>query len=135
MLLQQVINGITVGATYALAAVGFSMVYGVLELANFANGAFYILGAYFTVTLLVNMNVSFAAAVPLCIIGTGILGSLMDKLFLGPIREKGGSRTSLMIATLGVGTCIINLIMVIADTILFHINKKHDKLKDSEITS
>lgn len=49
MLLQQIINGLTIGATYALVAVGFSMVYSVLELANFANGAFYVFAPYVVV--------------------------------------------------------------------------------------
>ena len=45
MFLQQLINGITIGSTYALVAIGYSMVFGVLELINFANGSVYMLGA------------------------------------------------------------------------------------------
>ena len=51
MLVQQIINGLTVGTTYTLVAVGFSMVYSVLELANFANGAFYVFAPYMVVLL------------------------------------------------------------------------------------
>ena len=47
MLLQQIVNGITIGSTYALVAIGFTMVFGVLELTNFANGSLYMLGAYY----------------------------------------------------------------------------------------
>ena len=56
MFLQQIINGITVGSTYALVTIGFNMVYGVLELTNFAHSSFYMLGAYislFTMTSLI----------------------------------------------------------------------------------
>ena len=51
MFLQQLINGITIGSTYALVAIGYSMVFGVLELINFANGAVYMLGGYLTLML------------------------------------------------------------------------------------
>ncbi|MBQ5952329.1 MAG: branched-chain amino acid ABC transporter permease [Lachnospiraceae bacterium] len=113
MLLQQLINGITLGATYALATVGFSLVYGVLELANFANGAFYILGAYFAMVLYASMGMNFAVSLALALAGTGILGAAMDAGLLRPIRSKGGTRTSMMISTLGVGTAITNLIIVL----------------------
>ena len=44
IILQQLINGLTIGSAYALVAIGFTMVFGVLELVNMANGAFYVLG-------------------------------------------------------------------------------------------
>ena len=49
---QQLINGITIGSTYALVSIGFTMVFGVLELTNFANGSLYMLGAYLSLMLL-----------------------------------------------------------------------------------
>lgn len=55
MFLQQLINGLTVGATYALVAVGFSLIYGILQLINFSHGAFYLLGAYLVLTFHVSM--------------------------------------------------------------------------------
>lgn len=51
MLLQQLINGLTIGSTYALVSIGFTMVFGVAELTNFANGSLYMLGAYFSLML------------------------------------------------------------------------------------
>ena len=48
MLLQQFINGITIGRTYALVAIGFTMIFGVLELTNFSNSSLYMFGAYMT---------------------------------------------------------------------------------------
>ena len=52
MLLQQVINGLTLGSVYALIALGYTMVYGILELINFAHGEIYMLGAYLGIILL-----------------------------------------------------------------------------------
>ena len=48
MFWQQLINGITIGSTYALVTIGFTMIYGVLELTNFAHSSYYMLGAYLT---------------------------------------------------------------------------------------
>ncbi|MHB8174746.1 MAG: ABC transporter permease subunit, partial [Nitrospirota bacterium] len=52
LFLQQIINGLTVGAVYALIALGYTMVYGILELINFAHGEIYMLGAYLGIILL-----------------------------------------------------------------------------------
>lgn len=122
MFLQQLINGLTIGTTYALVAVGFSMVYGVLELVNFANGAFYLLGVYILLTFYSFMSQNFFLALLMGVICTGILGALMDRLILKRVRVRtGGSGVSSLIATLGVGTFIINLIIVIygSETKLF----------------
>ena len=51
MLLQQLINGLTIGSTYALVTIGFSLIFSVLKLMNFANGSVFVLGAYFTLGL------------------------------------------------------------------------------------
>ena len=68
MLLQQFINGITIGSTYALVAIGFTMIFGVLELTNFSNSSLYMFGAYVTWLLYgVGMNffVAFALSIAL----------------------------------------------------------------------
>ena len=51
MFLQQLVNGITIGSTYALVAIGYSLVFGVLQLINFANGSLYMLGGYLTLVM------------------------------------------------------------------------------------
>lgn len=114
MFLQQLINGLTIGCTYALVAVGFSMVYGVLQLVNFAHGAFYLVGAYLMVTLFVSISIGFFPALILSLVGTGLLGALMDRVILKPIREySANSGVSSLIATLGIGTFLTNLLIVI----------------------
>lgn len=114
MLLQQLVNGITIGCTYALVAVGFSMVYGVLQLVNFAHGAFYLVGAYMMITFFVSMSIGFFPALILSLVGTGILGAMMDSFILKPIRNRSGnSGVASLIATLGMGTCITNLLIVL----------------------
>jgi branched-chain amino acid transport system permease protein len=114
MFLQQSFNGLTIGTTYALVAVGFSMVYGVLQLVNFANGAFYLLGVYVLLTFYSFMSQNFFLALIISVICTGALGAAMDSIILEPIRSRSkGSGVSSLIATLGVGTFIINLIILL----------------------
>lgn len=111
MFFQQLVNGLTLGATYALVAVGFTMVYGVLELINFANGAFYVLGGYMTVLFLTGAQVGLFPALLFSCVGSGILGVSMNLGILQPIRARKVSGTSQLIATIGVSTVITNLII------------------------
>ena len=113
MFLQQVFNGLTIGMTYALVAVGFSMVYGVLELANFANGAFYILAPYILFLMFSSMSWGLLPAIILAIIVTGVVGALMDHFILATIRKNKASVSSSMVATLGVSTVITNGLIAI----------------------
>lgn len=112
MFLQQLINGLTVGATYALVAVGFALVYGVLRLINFSHGAFYLLGPYLILTFN-SLGGNFLISIAISVVLTGAMGALMDKTILQPIRNKSDDGVSSLIATLGFGTFLINLIIVL----------------------
>jgi branched-chain amino acid transport system permease protein len=112
MFLQQLVNGITIGSTYALVAMGFTIVFGVIELVNFANGQFFLCGAYFTLIFYQAMHGNFSIALILAIVLTGGVGFCMDRIVLRPLRDKGASKMSGMIATLGVATVIDNCIQV-----------------------
>ena len=112
MLLQQIINGLTIGSTYALVAIGFTMVFGVLELANFANGALYMLGAYLTLIFYTSAIGSFLVAVVLSILFTGLAGYFLDRFALRLLRKHNAPRLSGLITTLGIAMIIENSIMV-----------------------
>ena len=122
MFLQQIINGLTVGSTYALVTIGFNMVYGVLELTNFAHSSFYMLGAYislFTMTSLygrVSIEGFFIGLVTSIII-TGFLGAIMDKAALEPIRKRNGAPITALLSTVGIQTAINNSILLIFGTV------------------
>lgn len=113
MFLQQLFNGLTLGATYSLVAVGFSLVYSVLELVNFAHGAFYVLSAYFLLLFFSNLGLNYGLSIVISIVITGILGAIMNRLILEPMRKKSNSGVSAMIATLGVGMMITNSILIL----------------------
>ena len=116
MFLQQLINGLTVGATYALVTIGFTLIYSVLELTNFAHTSFYMLGAYITmttVTLIGATTGNFLLSLLLAMAVCGGIGVFMQRTTLQVIREKNGAGISAMLCTVGVQTVINNAIILI----------------------
>ncbi len=112
MLLQQIVNGLTIGCVYSLVAIGYSLVFGVLRLINFANGAVYMLGAYMMYIMLSLATAPLALAMPLCMILAGVVGWLVDFIGLRPLRARNAPKMSGLIATLGIGTFIENAIQI-----------------------
>lgn len=116
MFFQQLINGITIGSTYALVTIGFTMIYGVLGLTNFAHSSFYMLGAYITLTSMAAIGMTsggFLISLVISLIVCGLLGGLMDRITLRPIRNMKGAEISALLCTVGVQTIINNTILVI----------------------
>ncbi len=113
MLLQQLINGLTIGSTYALVSIGFTMVFGVLELTNFANGSLYMLGAYFSLMLYNATGHHFFLAFFLSIILTGIAGYCLDQFALRRLRNKNAPKLAGLITTLGMSMIFDNGIMLV----------------------
>ncbi len=80
-------NGIMLGMVYALIAVGYSLVFGILRLLNMAHGAIYAFGAHMAL-FAVAMNWGLPAAMIFAIVTTGILEMLMDTVILAPLGPK-----------------------------------------------
>ncbi len=112
MLFQQIINGLTIGAIYAVVAMGYSLVFGVLRLINFANGAEYMLGAFIVYILMVRFGQAAPLALPIAIAILGVVGFLVDYIGLRRLRAKNAPRMAGLISTLGVGTFIENAIQI-----------------------
>ncbi len=113
MFLQQLINGITIGSTYALVAIGYSMVFGVLELINFAHGSVYMLGAYFSLmTYLAMGGRHFLLAFALSMVLSAVVGFSIDRAALRPLRKSNAPKTTALIATLGCSTIIENSVLL-----------------------
>ncbi len=83
-LAQQIVNGLTLGSIYALVAIGLTIVYGILQLINFAHGDLLMLGAYLALGLLVNTALPLGAAVLLPMIVVGGVGMLVERLAYRP---------------------------------------------------
>jgi branched-chain amino acid transport system permease protein len=97
MLPQQLVNGLTLGSTYALIALGLTLVFGVLLIPNFAHGELYMLGAFSTYAL-VGAGVNFWLAVVIATVIVIALGIVLDRLVFQPLDHS--SSLSLMIAAL-----------------------------------
>lgn len=80
MFLQQLINGLALGSTYALVAVGYSLVFGVLRLINFSNGSLYMLGAYIAMTVDLALNGNIVLAVIVSLLATGAAGLISNSV-------------------------------------------------------
>lgn len=87
VLIQQLFNGLALGMAYALIAVGYSLVFGILRLTNFSHGSIYAFGAHMAVSF-VGFQFGLFFAIALAIILTGILDILVDKAALAPLRKK-----------------------------------------------
>jgi branched-chain amino acid transport system permease protein len=105
--LQQLANGISIGSLYALIAIGYTMVYGILRLINFAHGDVFMMAAYFMVFSMVNFGLPWYVSAVLVILATVVLGVLLEKIAYGPLRDA--PRMSIMISAIGASFLLENL--------------------------
>jgi branched-chain amino acid transport system permease protein len=124
VLLQQVINGLALGMMYALLALGFTMVYGIIELINFSHFSVFMTGTFVGLVVLGLMGVTpvSASLTGLPLVGilvvlfavtmtaTGLLGVLIERICLRPVRHISG--TAPMITTIGVAFILINVVLL-----------------------
>jgi branched-chain amino acid transport system permease protein len=120
MFFQQLINGLTVGGVYALIALGYTMVYGILELINFAHGEIYMLGAYlgiiffgfFTAIGLTAFSLSLSLVLTfiLSIVFCSAYGFTMERIAYRPLRNA--PRLSPLISAIGVSIFLQNYVML-----------------------
>lgn len=120
MFLQQLINGLTLGSVYALIALGYTMVYGILELINFAHGEIYMLGAYLGIIILGFFTATglTAQSLPLALLLTLLLtvlfcssyGFTIEKIAYRPLRNA--PRLSPLISAIGISIFLQNYVML-----------------------
>ncbi len=110
--IQQIINGISVGSMYALIAIGYTMVYGVLRLINFAHGEIMMVGAFVAYSAMAVLGLTLLPAVAVAIAVSVLVGVLTDKIAYKPLREA--PRISLLITAIGISFLLQNSINVFA---------------------
>ncbi len=111
---QSLINGLNQGAIYALIALGYTMVYGILRMINFAHGDFIMVGAYtlfYTVPLMVNHGMPAWLAVIAAIVVCTVVGILVERIAYKPVRKSGS--ISALITALAMSVFLENLAMVL----------------------
>jgi branched-chain amino acid transport system permease protein len=98
-LLQHLLNGLLLGATYSLLGIGLTLVFGLMSVVNFAHGEFYTLGAYAAFAALTLASVDFFLAIPLAIAAGAVAGAICERVLLRPLR--GQSIDTVMLVMIG----------------------------------
>lgn len=107
---QQSLNALQLGSIYALIALGYTMVYGILTMINFAHGDLFMIGAFFTFIAAVLLGLPFVPTLVVSMVGVAILGVLIERLAYRPLRNA--PRVSAVITALGVGLFLENFTLV-----------------------
>ena len=110
MLAQQLVNGLSLGALYALFALGFTLVFGVLGVINLSHGAIFMVGAYAGVEALSRFGLPLWLALPFAFVVSGLFGLAIDALVLKPLRKRDAPHLIPMIATIGIGIALNNVV-------------------------
>ncbi|MEW6578251.1 MAG: branched-chain amino acid ABC transporter permease [Chloroflexota bacterium] len=108
---QQFLNALQLGSLYALIALGYSMVYGVLLLINFAHGDIFMIGAFLGVFGSITLDLPFVPTLILAMVLTGMLGVTIERVAYKPLRQA--SRLSVVITALGVGLLLENGVLAL----------------------
>ena len=108
MFWQQVVNGFTLGSTYALIALGYTLIFGVLNIVNMAHGEIFMFGAFAGLVLVTKFNVNIFLAMAGAMATGARLGFLMEKLALRPLRRRASSHLAPLISTIGVAIFLEN---------------------------
>jgi branched-chain amino acid transport system permease protein len=102
MLEQQLVNALSLGCVYALFALGFTLVFGVLGVINLAQGAVFMVGAYAGLEAVTRLSLPLWVALLTAVLVSGLIGLLVDLFVLRPLRNRGAPHLIPMIATIGI---------------------------------
>lgn len=105
--MQNVANAVSLGSLYALLAIGYTMVYGILRLINFAHGEIFMLGAYFAFYAISVFMLPWYVAFPIAILVTAIFGILLERVAYKPLRNA--PRIAIMMSAIGASYLIQNI--------------------------
>ena len=108
---QQGLNALQLGSIYALIALGYTMVYGILTMINFAHGDLFMIGAFFCFLIAVYLKLSFIPTLLLSMFGVACLGVVIERLAYKPLRNA--PRVSAIITALGVGLFLENFTLAL----------------------
>lgn len=106
MLEQQLVNALSLGSVYALFALGFTLIFGVLGVVNLSHGAVFMVGAYGALQVINHFGFPLWAGLLFAFLLCGLLGLAIDFLVLKPLRARNAPHLIPMIATIGVGIAI-----------------------------
>jgi branched-chain amino acid transport system permease protein len=109
VLLQQLANGVMLGSTYALVAIGYALVFGVLRVLHLAHGEVFMVGAFVGVEAVLWLNVGPFVALIGGLIGAAVLGVVLELVAFRPIRMRNGSFLAPIVSSIGAGLVLQEL--------------------------
>src|SRR5438445_7087052 len=104
---QQLLNAIFIGSIYALFAVGYTLVFGILDILNLAHSAVFMLGAALTYSLVANHRLTFWLACVAGIAGCAFMGLVIEYICLRPLRRRHAPPIAALISTIGLALLIV----------------------------
>lgn len=113
---QQIVNAIWLGGVYSLFALGYALVFSVLGVLNLAHSAVFMWGAFIGLAAVTQLSISVWAAIPLAMLGGGILGVLLDIVAFAPLRRRNAPRISQLISSIGAAILLVNIAQLIFGT-------------------
>jgi len=107
---QELLDGVFIGSIYALFALGYTLVFGVLDIVNLAHSAVFMLGAVFAYSLVAVHGVDFWLAAPLAIAGSALLGAVIELAALRPLRRRSAPPIAALVSTAGFALICVALV-------------------------
>ena len=109
MFWQQLVNALWLGSVYALFALGYTLVFGVLDILNLAHGAVFMWGAFFGLLAVTKLDMPIWAALLVAMLGAGILGIVLDRVAFRPLRKRNAPQLAAIISSIGASTILVSL--------------------------
>jgi len=119
MLAQQFMNGLVIGSVYALFSLGFTLVFGVQNILNFAHGAVFTCGAFVGFYAITTLQVSLPMAFLLAIVAGGILSVLLDLTVFRPLRRRKAPEFAPMVGSIGASLILISIVQELSQAQVF----------------
>jgi len=111
LIVEQLVHGITTGSAYTLMALGFTMIYGILGIINFAHGELYMIGAYIAYYLCVKAGVHYLLSIPMAMMSVAVIGVIIERVVFRPLRNAPG--LSMLTVSLGLSIALLNTGLVV----------------------
>jgi branched-chain amino acid transport system permease protein len=108
-ILQQLLNGIIIGSSYALLAVGLTLIFGIMRIVNFAHGEFYMIGGVLCYFIASALSINYFVALFLAVVGTMLFGAVLERLILRHLKDQPIDST--IIVTIGLSIFIQNVVL------------------------
>jgi branched-chain amino acid transport system permease protein len=107
LVLQQVVNGVVLGSTYTLVALGLTLIYGILEIVNFAHGEFYMIGAFMAFLAVTRVGLPYPAAIAAAAAASAVFGYAVERLLIRPLVRRAAPPIAGVLLTVSLSTFLV----------------------------